>query len=121
LRLKCHGNHPDHRDDAALRESLAETLTDLGTAPRMASSGRRGAGQLFRTRGRRASRPAGCPADIDGIEALVGFARIVTPPPVVSVNGVCERGGIQSKPMRLGAFISQQADGRGEMKALFPY
>jgi DNA-binding NtrC family response regulator len=33
-------------DDAALRESLAETLTDLGHTPRLASSGRDGLAAL---------------------------------------------------------------------------
>jgi CheY-like chemotaxis protein len=33
-------------DDAALRESLAETLTDLGHTPRLASSGREGLAAL---------------------------------------------------------------------------
>jgi len=104
-------------DDAALREGLAETLTDLGHTPRMASSGREGLAAL-----------SGevdailldlrMPGGIDGIEALRRICSHRDAPPVVVLTAFASAENT-IEAMRLGAFDHlTKPIGRDELKAL---
>jgi two-component system NtrC family response regulator len=90
-------------DDAALREGLAETITDLGHAPRAAASGREAIEAL-------AAGDIDCvlldlrmPGGMDGIEVLKRIReREDAPPAVVLTAFATAENTIEA--MRLGAF-----------------
>ena len=90
-------------DDAALREGLAETIADLGHAPRAAASGREAMQAL-------AADDIDCvlldlrmPGGMDGIEVLKRIReRADAPPAVVLTAFATAENTIEA--MRLGAF-----------------
>jgi DNA-binding NtrC family response regulator len=104
-------------DDAALREGLAETLTDLGHTPRTASSGREGLASL-------SAEVDGVlldlrmPGGIDGIEVLRRIRSHRDAPPVVVLTAFASAENT-IEAMRLGAFDHlTKPIGRDELKAL---
>src|SRR4030088_82200 len=104
-------------DDAALREGLAETLTDLGHAPRMASSGREGLAALS-DEVDAVLRDLRMPGGIDGIEALRRIRSHRDAPPVVVLTAFASAENT-IEAMRLGAFDHlTKPIGRDELKAL---
>src|SRR2546430_17206195 len=90
-------------DDAALREGLAETLTDLGHTPRMASSGREGLAALS-DEVDAILLDLRMPGGIDGIEALRRIRPHRDAPPVVVLPAFASAqhriGAIRLGPMR---------------------
>jgi two-component system NtrC family response regulator len=103
-------------DDAALRDGLAETLTDLGHTPRLAASGREGLAALdgdvdavlldLRMPG------------MDGIEVLRRIRSENDAPPVVVLTAFASAANT-IEAMRLGAFDHlSKPIGREELKAL---
>jgi len=104
-------------DDAALREGLAETLTDLGHAPRMASSGREGLAALS-DEVDAVLLDLRMPGGIDGIEALRRIRSHRDAPPVVVLTAFASAENT-IEAMRLGAFDHlTKPIGRDELKAL---
>ncbi|MEZ2141784.1 sigma-54 dependent transcriptional regulator [Bradyrhizobium sp. DN5] len=104
-------------DDAALREGLAEALTDLGHTPRLAASGREGLAALdgdvdvvlldLRM-----------PGGMDGIEVLRRMRANDAAPPVVVLTAFASAANT-IEAMRLGAFDHlTKPIGREELKAL---
>src|SRR2546426_6044574 len=89
-------------DDAALREGLAETLTDLGHTPRMASSGREGLAALS-DEVDAILLDLRMPGGIDGIEALRRIRSHRDAPPVVVLTAFASAENT-IEAMRLGAF-----------------
>lgn len=103
-------------DDAALREGLAEALSDLGHTPRLAASGREGLAALggdvdavlldLRMPG------------MDGIEVLRRIRSVNNPPPVVVLTAFAGAANT-IEAMRLGAFDHlSKPIGREELKVL---
>ncbi|MDN3277556.1 sigma-54 dependent transcriptional regulator [Frankia sp. RB7] len=103
-------------DDAALRDGLAETLTDLGHTPRLAASGREGLAALdgdvdavlldLRMTG------------MDGIEVLRRIRSENHAPPVVVLTAFASAANT-IEAMRLGAFDHlSKPIGREELRAL---
>src|SRR5580700_441759 len=90
-------------DDAAMRDGLAETIADLGHAPRAVASGREAIQAL-------AARDIDCvlldlrmPGGMDGIEVLKRIReRADAPPAVVLTAFATAENTIEA--MRLGAF-----------------
>ena len=104
-------------DDAALREGLAETLTDLGHTPRMASSGREGLAALSGEVDA-VLLDLRMPGGIDGIEALRRIRSHREAPPVVVLTAFASAENT-IEAMRLGAFDHlTKPIGRDELKAL---
>ncbi|WFU42173.1 sigma-54 dependent transcriptional regulator [Bradyrhizobium sp. CB82] len=104
-------------DDSALRESLAETLTDLGHAPRLASSGREGlaalSGEIDAV-----LLDLRMPGGLDGIDVLRRIRSQQHPPPVVVLTAFASAENT-IEAMRLGAFDHlTKPIGREELKAL---
>ncbi len=104
-------------DDAALREGLAEALTDLGHTPRLAASGREGLAALdgdvdvvlldLRM-----------PGGMDGIEVLRRIRASRDAPPVVVLTAFASAANT-IEAMRLGAFDHlSKPIGRTELKNL---
>ena len=104
-------------DDAALREGLAEALTDLGHTPRLAASGREGLAALdgdvdvvlldLRM-----------PGGMDGIEVLRRIRASRDAPPVVVLTAFASAANT-IEAMRLGAFDHlSKPIGRAELKNL---
>src|ERR1700747_2949778 len=104
-------------DDAALREGLAETLTDLGHTPRMASSGREGLAALSGEVDA-VLLDLRMPGGIDGIEALRRIRSHRDAPPVVVLAAFASAENT-IEAMSLGAFDHlTKPIGRDELKAL---
>src|SRR5437667_1499153 len=104
-------------DAAALRERLAETLTDLGHTPRMASSGREGLAALS-DEVDAILLDLRMPGGIDGIEALRRIRSHRDAPPVVVLTAFASAENT-IEAMRLGAFDHlTKPIGRDELKAL---
>ena len=104
-------------DDTALRDGLAEALTDLGHAPRLAASGREGLAALdgdvdvvlldLRM-----------PGGMDGIEVLRRIRASRDAPPVVVLTAFASAANT-IEAMRLGAFDHlSKPIGRAELKDL---
>lgn len=104
-------------DDAALRDGLAEALTDLGHTPRLAASGREGLAALdgevdvvlldLRM-----------PGGMDGIEVLRRIRASRDAPPVVVLTAFASAANT-IEAMRLGAFDHlSKPIGRAELKDL---
>src|SRR5437879_13044885 len=104
-------------DDAAVRGGLAETLTDLGHTPRMASSGREGLAALSGEVDA-VLLDLRMPGGIDGIEVLRLIRSRDDAPPVVVLTAVASAENT-IEAMRLGAFDHlTKPIGRDELKAL---
>jgi DNA-binding NtrC family response regulator len=104
-------------DDAALRESLAETLTDLGHTPRLASSGREGLAALSDEIDA-VLLDLRMPGGIDGIDVLRRIRSQQDAPPVVVLTAFASAENT-IEAMRLGAFDHlTKPIGRGELKVL---
>src|SRR5439155_4758195 len=104
-------------DDAALREGLAETLTDLGHTPRMASSGREGLAALS-DEVDAVLLDLRMPGGIDGIEVLRRIRSQREAPPVVVLTAFASAENT-IEAMRLGALDHlTKPIGRDELKAL---
>jgi DNA-binding NtrC family response regulator len=104
-------------DDGALRESLAETLTDLGHTPRMASSAREGLAALSEEVVA-VLLDLRMPGGIDGIEALRRIRSRRDAPAVVVLTAFASAENT-IEAMRLGAFDHlTKPIGRDELKAL---
>lgn len=104
-------------DDPALRESLAETLTDLGHAPRLASSGREGlaalSGEIDAV-----LLDLRMPGGLDGIDVLRRIRSQQNSPPVLVLTAFASAENT-IEAMRLGAFDHlTKPIGREELKAL---
>lgn len=104
-------------DDAALRESLAETVTDLGHMPRLASSGRDGlaalSGEIDAV-----LLDLRMPGGLDGIDVLRRIRSQQDAPPVVVLTAFASAENT-IEAMRLGAFDHlTKPIGRGELKVL---
>jgi two-component system NtrC family response regulator len=103
-------------DDAALRDGLAETLTDLGHRTRTASSGHEGLSAL-------SDDVDGVLLDLnmpsmDGIEVLRRIRSLQAPPAVVMLTAFASAENT-IEAMRLGAFDHlTKPIGRDELKAL---
>ena len=90
-------------DDAALAESLAETVADLGHRPLLAASGREALSRL-------AAEPQiaailldlRMPGDLDGMAVLARIRAQDTPPPVTVLTAYANAGNT-IEAMRLGA------------------
>src|SRR5437899_1646669 len=104
-------------DDAALREGLAETLTDLGHTPRMASSGREGLAALS-DEVDAILLDLRMPGGIDGIEALRRIRSHRDAPPVIVLTAFASAENT-IEAMRLGAFDHlTKPIGRDELRGL---
>src|SRR5947208_15531106 len=104
-------------DDAALREGLAETLTDLGHTPRMASSGREGLAALS-DEVDAILLDLRMPGGIDGIEVLRRIRSHREAPPVVVLTAFASAENT-IEAMRLGAFDHlTKPIGRDDLKSL---
>ncbi len=104
-------------DDAALREGLAESLTDLGHTVRMASSGREGLAALS-DEVDAVLLDLRMPGGIDGIEVLRRIRAHDDAPPVVVLTAFASAENT-IEAMRLGAFDHlTKPIGRDELKAL---
>jgi two-component system NtrC family response regulator len=104
-------------DDIAMREGLAETLADLGHAPRTAASGREALGVisddidavLLDLR---------MPGGLDGIEVLRRIRTAANPPPVIVLTAFASAENT-IEAMRLGAFDHlTKPIGRDELRSL---
>lgn len=104
-------------DDAALRESLAETLTDLGHTPRLASSGRDGLAALSDEIDA-VLLDLRMPGGLDGIDVLRRIRSQQDAPAVVVLTAFASAENT-IEAMRLGAFDHlTKPIGRAELKAL---
>ncbi|MGY4289026.1 DNA-binding NtrC family response regulator [Bradyrhizobium sp. LM2.7] len=104
-------------DDAALREGLAETLTDLGHTPRLASSGREGLAVLSDEIDA-VLLDLRMPGGLDGIDVLRRIRSQKDAPPVVVLTAFASAENT-IEAMRLGAFDHlTKPIGRDELKAL---
>jgi len=104
-------------DDAALREGLAETLTDLGHAARMASSGREALAMLSDEIDA-VLLDLRMPGGLDGIDVLRRIRSRDDAPPVVVLTAFASAENT-IEAMRLGAFDHlTKPIGRDELKAL---
>jgi two-component system NtrC family response regulator len=104
-------------DDAALRESLAEALTDLGHIPRLAASGREGLAALTDDIDA-VLLDLRMPGGLDGIEVLRQIRQMSNAPPVVVLTAFASAANT-IEAMRLGAFDHlTKPIGRDELSAL---
>lgn len=104
-------------DDAALREGLAEALTDLGHTPRLAGSGREGLAALGRDIDA-VLLDLRMPGGMDGIEVLRRIRSENDAPPVVVLTAFASAANT-IEAMRLGAFDHlSKPIGRDALKAL---
>jgi DNA-binding NtrC family response regulator len=104
-------------DDTALRESLAETLADLGHTPRLASSGREGLAALS-DQIDAVLLDLRMPGGLDGIDVLRRIRSRQDAPPVVVLTAFASAENT-IEAMRLGAFDHlTKPIGRDELRAL---
>ncbi|MBC9980808.1 sigma-54-dependent transcriptional regulator, partial [Bradyrhizobium campsiandrae] len=104
-------------DDAALREGLAEALTDLGHTPRLAASGREGLAALHGDVDV-VLLDLRMPGGMDGIEVLRRIRANRDAPPVVVLTAFASAANT-IEAMRLGAFDHlSKPIGRAELKDL---
>lgn len=104
-------------DDAALREGLAEALTDLGHTPRLAGSGREGLAALGPDIDA-VLLDLRMPGGMDGIEVLRRIRSENDAPPVVVLTAFASAANT-IEAMRLGAFDHlSKPIGRDALKAL---
>jgi DNA-binding NtrC family response regulator len=106
-------------DDIALRDGLAETVADLGHAPRTAASGREALAALADDDVDGVLLDLRMPGGMDGIEVLRRIrARDGAPPVVVLTAFASAENTIEA--MRLGAFDHlTKPIGREDLRALF--
>jgi two-component system NtrC family response regulator len=105
-------------DDAALRDGLAETIRDLGHAPRAAASGREALAVLASDRVAAVLLDLRMPGGMDGIEVLRRICARENPPPVVVLTAFASAENT-IEAMRLGAFDHlTKPIGRDELAAL---
>jgi DNA-binding NtrC family response regulator len=90
-------------DDAALRDSLAETARDLGYEPRVAASGREALGILVSEDVRGVLLDLRMPGGMDGIEVLRRIRAHASGPPVVVLTAFASAENT-IEAMRIGAF-----------------
>ncbi len=90
-------------DDAALRESLAETARDLGYAPRVAASGREALAIVASENVRGVLLDLRMPGGMDGIEVLRRICAHTNGPPVVVLTAFASSENT-IEAMRIGAF-----------------
>src|SRR5689334_16662834 len=104
-------------DDAALRDGLAEALTDLGHTPRLAASGHEGLAALSGDVDA-VLLDLRMPGGMDGIEVLRRIRSERNAPPVVVLTAFASAANT-IEAMRLGAFdhLSKPIR-REELKAL---
>lgn len=104
-------------DDTALREGLAEALTDLGHTPRLAGSGREGLAALGRDIDA-VLLDLRMPGGLDGIEVLRRIRSENNAPPVVVLTAFASAANT-IEAMRLGAFDHlTKPIGRDALRAL---
>ncbi len=104
-------------DDAALREGLAEALTDLGHTPRLAASGREGLAALDGDTDV-VLLDLRMPGGLDGIEVLRRIRASRDAPPVVVLTAFASAANT-IEAMRIGAFDHlSKPIGRAELKDL---
>jgi two-component system NtrC family response regulator len=104
-------------DDTALRESLAETLTDFGHTPRLVSSGREGLAALSDEIDA-VLLDLRMPGGLDGIDVLRRIRSRDDAPPVVVLTAFASAENT-IEAMRLGAFDHlTKPIGRDELRAL---
>src|SRR6266566_9174832 len=104
-------------DDAALREGLAESLTDLGHTARMASSGREGLAALSDEIDA-VLLDLRMPGGMDGIEVLRRIRTHDDAPPVVVLTAFASADNT-IEAMRLGAFDHlTKPIGRDDLKSV---
>jgi DNA-binding NtrC family response regulator len=90
-------------DDAALRESLAETVRDLGHQPRVAASGREALAILASEKMHGVLLDLRMPGGMDGIEVLRRICAEANGPPVVVLTAFASAQNT-IEAMRIGAF-----------------
>jgi DNA-binding NtrC family response regulator len=90
-------------DDAAFRESLAETVRDLGFEPRLATSGREALGLLMSEDVHGVLLDLRMPGGMDGIEVLRRIRAHASGPPVVVLTAFASAENT-IEAMRIGAF-----------------
>ena len=104
-------------DDAALRDGLAEALTDLGHTPRLAASGREGLAALDGTVDG-VLLDLRMPGGMDGIEVLRRIRARTDAPPVVVLTAFASAANT-IEAMRLGAYDHlNKPIGRAELQEL---
>ncbi|MET4175308.1 DNA-binding NtrC family response regulator [Bradyrhizobium sp. LA6.1] len=104
-------------DDAALRDGLSETLTDLGHTPRTASSGREGLAALSGAIDA-VLLDLRMPGGLDGIDVLRRIRSQAAAPPVVVLTAFASAENT-IEAMRLGAFDHlTKPIGRDELRTL---
>ena len=104
-------------DDAAMRDGLFETLTDLGHVPRTASSGREGLAALSDDVDA-VLLDLRMPGGMDGIEVLRRIRAVRNPPPVIVLTAFASAENT-IEAMRLGAFDHlTKPIGRNELRDL---
>ena len=105
-------------DDAALREGLAETVADLGHAPRVAASGREALAALVGDNIDCVLLDLRMPGGMDGIEVLRRIREENDAPPVIVLTAFATAENT-IEAMRLGAFDHlTKPIGRLELDAL---
>ena len=105
-------------DDAALREGLAETVADLGHAPRVAASGREALAALTADDIDCVLLDLRMPGGMDGIEVLRRIQEGADAPPVIVLTAFATAENT-IEAMRLGAFDHlTKPIGRLELDAL---
>ena len=105
-------------DDAALREGLAETVADLGHAPRVAASGREALAALVGDNIDCVLLDLRMPGGMDGIEVLRRIREGNAAPPVIVLTAFATAENT-IEAMRLGAFDHlTKPIGRLELDAL---
>jgi DNA-binding NtrC family response regulator len=105
-------------DDAALREGLAETVADLGHAPRVAASGREALAVLTADDIDCVLLDLRMPGGMDGIEVLRRIREGDDAPPVIVLTAFATAENT-IEAMRLGAFDHlTKPIGRQELEAL---
>jgi DNA-binding NtrC family response regulator len=90
-------------DDAALRDSLAETVRDLGHQPRLAASGREALAILASEKMHGVLLDLRMPGGMDGIEVLRRICAQADGPPVVVLTAFASAENT-IEAMRIGAF-----------------
>jgi DNA-binding NtrC family response regulator len=90
-------------DDVALRDSLAETVRDLGFEPRLATSGREALGVLASEEVQGVLLDLRMPGGMDGIEVLRRIRAHESGPPVVVLTAYASAENT-IEAMRIGAF-----------------
>jgi DNA-binding NtrC family response regulator len=105
-------------DDAALRDSLAETARDLGYEPRLAASGREALAILTSEDVRGVLLDLRMPGGMDGIEVLRRIRAHTSGPPVVVLTAYASAENT-IEAMRIGAFDHlTKPIGRQELREL---